>query len=198
MGVPVIAHRAGHDGHVRLGLRVVVSRQRVLYPYVEPGAEDPPQAVGHEVHAERMAASLWCHGVQVSVDEFQLGVRLERAGFYGTVVLDPAQTVVADGDVGHCGSHDGRFYRSAETVTVWPRLDSSLPLCECSATVRWLPVRPGFRCPRGQDFLWRHTVRGAKGRRANAASATLPGSATTGRLQPRAPDWCAVVRPGTT
>ena len=45
--------------------------------------------------------------VQVAVDELQPGVGLERAGFNGTVVLDPAQAVMTDGDVGGCGSHDG-------------------------------------------------------------------------------------------
>ena len=107
MAFVVVADRAPHDGHVRLGFGVVVGRQRVLYPYVEPGAEHPPQAVGDEVCADRVADSLRRHGVQVSVDELQLGVRLERAGFHGTVVLDPSQAVGADGDAGHCGSHDG-------------------------------------------------------------------------------------------
>lgn len=101
MGVPIVADRAGHNGYVRLGLRVVVDRRRVVYPYVEPGIEHPPQAVRDEVPTGRLAASLRCRGVQKSVDEFQLGVRLEHAGFYGAVVLDAAQAVVADGHVGH-------------------------------------------------------------------------------------------------
>ena len=107
MGFGVIADRAFHDGHVRFGFGVVVDGQRVLYPYVETGAEHAPQAVGDKVDAGRMADSLRCHGVQISVDEFHLGVRFERTGFYGTVVLDPAQAVVVDGHVGRCGSHDG-------------------------------------------------------------------------------------------
>ena len=107
MALVEVADRAPHDGHVRLGLRVVVGRKRVLYPYVEPAAEHPPQAVGHEVYAGRVADSLQCHGVQVSVDELHLGVRFERAGLYGTVVLGPAQPIVADGGVGRCGAHDG-------------------------------------------------------------------------------------------
>ena len=103
MGVHVVADRARHYGDVGFGLRLLGRSKRVLDPYVESGIEHLPQACGHELNHSRMAASLGCHREQLSVNEFQLGVRLERAGFYGPVVLDPAQAV----DVGRCGSHDG-------------------------------------------------------------------------------------------
>ena len=144
MAFVVVADRAPHDGYVWLGLRVVVGRQRVLYPYVEPAAEHPPQAVGCEVYADRVADSLRCHGVQVSVDEFQLGVRLERAGFYGTVVFDPAQAVVADGDVGRCGSHDGGSIvarKPASCGPAWIRPHFQPEVC-CEISTRDGPPGP--------------------------------------------------------
>lgn len=61
-------------------------------------------------------------------------VRLERAGFNRTVVLESAQPVVADGGVGRCGSHDGA------SIVAWKP-----PLCGGSSAAA---VRPGFRRPR--------------------------------------------------
>ena len=113
---------------------VVVDRQRVLYPYVEPGIEYAPQAVGGEVHPGCVADSLRCHGAEASADELQLRVRLERAGFHGTVVLDPAQAVAADGDAGRCGSHDGASIVARKTCPA--RCATSRP----PASRRWRPA----------------------------------------------------------
>ena len=55
MGVLVVLDRAALNGYVPLGLRVVVSRHRVLYPSVEPGTEHLPQAARDEVHAGAVA-----------------------------------------------------------------------------------------------------------------------------------------------
>ena len=145
MAFVVVADRASHDGHVRLGLRVVVDGQGVLYPHVEPGAEYPLQTVGHQVYADRVADRLWSHGAQFSVDEFQLGVRLECAGFYGTVVLDAAQAVMAEGDVGRSGSHDGASIvaRKPSLEGAWQRaVAQHLPATTLLAVARLIPAAP--------------------------------------------------------
>ena len=83
-------------------------------------------------------------------------------GFYGTVVLAPAQAVVANGDVGRCGSHDGASIvarKPSPCGPCGPGLDSAalLPLAGgqrpfggCRTATISVSSRPGF--------LWKHTA----------------------------------------
>ena len=58
-------------------------------------AEYLGEALGHQFDSDGVLASLGRPGAQVSVEQLELGVRLERAGFDRAFELGPAQTVVA-------------------------------------------------------------------------------------------------------
>ena len=60
-----VRERRRRPRDVRFGLRVVVGCERVLYPYVEPGTEYLPQAVGREVQVEWIEAK--------SIDAAEIG-----------------------------------------------------------------------------------------------------------------------------
>ena len=90
----VVPQRVGGD--VGLGLQVVVEGQRPVSAHPELGAaEHLGEALGPQLDSDGVLASLGRPGAQVSVEQLELGDRLERAGFDRAFELGPAQTVVA-------------------------------------------------------------------------------------------------------
>ena len=89
----VVAQRVGDDSNVGLG---VVEGQRPVSAHAElRAAEHLGEALGHQLNSAGVLAFLARPGAQVSVEQLELGVRLEDAGFDRAFELGPAQTVAA-------------------------------------------------------------------------------------------------------
>ena len=88
MGVQVVSRLARHDDGVRLGLRLVIESDRLLFAHVVGRAERLLERGAHEDDDGCVAPALWLAGNEQAVEQLDPVLRAEDADVDETVVSD--------------------------------------------------------------------------------------------------------------
>ena len=101
MGMPVVAEAAPRHHHVRLGLRLVVERDRGLAAHFPAGREDPArQLLGHADGGHVRGALRLAHH-HIAAQQLNVLPGTERAEIHEALVLDASPALRAQIRSGH-------------------------------------------------------------------------------------------------
>jgi len=101
MGVQVVSRLARHDDGVRLGLRLFIESDRLVFAHVVGRAERLLERGAHEDHDGCVAPAPWLAGNEQAVEQLDPVLRAEDA--------DVDETVVSDSVIRQRGSGGGAF-----------------------------------------------------------------------------------------